>query len=431
MLGVALLLLAAAVRGQGEWSKWIVAFDARLVGSAQQGMRELQTHMGVKQYGGLHAMREFPHLFSRAHQHVAVCMMRDVASAEVIRQTLPHYVLHAEPVRAVRALAAGAQQSAPLPLDRVDQRQRSALDGRYVYDECGDGVDVFVVDSGVFPGHDEFTTPVETAFTAITDSYGAHDCNGHGTFVASQVAGATYGTAKAARLRSVRVLDCDGAGTTDGVLAGLDWIAAQRTASATRARAAVVNLSLGGAVSPVLSQAVTQLRDTYNCVVVVAAGNDAADACASSPADAARVLTVAASTNLDQSAPFSNTGACVELYAPGAGVAGAYFDRSAPQDTAATRVLSGTSVSAPLVSGGAALLIERRGHTVAQAAVEQALLGAATLGALSGVPPSTPNRLLYTRTADTAPSPQPTPSQPQPSAATRLGALMPVLLFGV
>ena len=64
-------------------------------------------------------------------------------------------------------------------------------------------------------------------FTAISDGNGTNDCNGHGTHVAGTIGGTTYGVAKGVTLHAVRVLGCNGSGSTSGVIAGVDWVTAE------------------------------------------------------------------------------------------------------------------------------------------------------------------------------------------------------------
>jgi subtilisin family serine protease len=118
------------------------------------------------------------------------------------------------------------QPNATWGLDRIDQTSLP-LDAAYNYQYTGAGVYAFIIDTGIWPSHTEFTGRVSLGFTAITDGRGSADCNGHGTHVAGTVGGRTWGVAKGVSLVPVRVLDCAGSGTNSGVIAGVDWVAGQ------------------------------------------------------------------------------------------------------------------------------------------------------------------------------------------------------------
>jgi hypothetical protein len=211
-------------------------------------------------------------------------------------------------------------------IDRIDERA-SVADGYLSMPSRGQGIRVYVVDTGVRASHSEFTNRIATGYSSISDGFGTSDCNGHGTHVASSAAGTTYGVANLATIVPVRVLDCEGAGSTSGVISGLNWIATNIQSTNNQA---VVNMSLGGSFDSALNTAVRAIVN-LGVPVVVAAGNDARDACYSSPASEPLAITVAASTSSDEEAGYSNYGSCVDIFAPGSSVtaAGIASDREA------------------------------------------------------------------------------------------------------
>ncbi|MEI7452944.1 MAG: S8 family peptidase, partial [Actinomycetes bacterium] len=292
----------------------------------------------------------------------------------------------------------GTQACAPWGLDRIDQRT-AALDGLFTPAGTGSGVRAYVVDTGIYAANLDFGSRVASGFTAVNDSYGTGDCNGHGTHVSGTIAGTTYGVAKLATLVPVRVLDCNGSGTTSAVIAGLDWVISNHTSGP-----AVLNMSLGGGFSKSLNDAVAAVV-ADGVTVVVAAGNSTADACASSPASEPTAITVGATDRTDARASFSNYGACLDIFAPGVNILSAGIT-----SPTAAATLSGTSMASPDVAGTAAVYLALN-PSATPAQVNTALQTAGTPSVVTDSL-STNNRLLYARsfgTSSVSPAPSVTP----------------------
>ena len=117
-------------------------------------------------------------------------------------------------------------------------------------------MNAYIIDTGVRRTHTQFGGRAFIGFDAVGDGQNTNDCNGHGTHVAGTVGGSTFGVAKEVRLFAVRVLGCNGSGSTSGVIAGVDWV------TANHINPAVANMSLGGGVSAALDTAVNNLANS-------------------------------------------------------------------------------------------------------------------------------------------------------------------------
>jgi subtilisin family serine protease len=302
-------------------------------------------------------------------------------------------------------------------LDRINQRGiATAGDFNLAMPNDGSGVHAYIIDTGIRATHTEFGGRVVYSHDAALNQPDlVGDCNGHGTHVAGTVGGATYGVAKQVRLVSVRVFnsffgseigtECYGSTTTDIILAGIEWV------TANAIKPAVANLSLGtGIVVQSMNDAVAA-SIASGITYAIAAGNSHADACTTSPASVPAALTVGASNIQDQMAYFSNSGPCLDLFAPGEVILSAYWLTDSDVE-----LLSGTSMASPHVAGVAALYLHSN-PAASPAEVSSAIINSATAGALtdqtSSYPslPGTPNKLLYADwTGATTPPPPPPPA---------------------
>lgn len=253
--------------------------------------------------------------------------------------------------------------------------------GRPDPDSGGSGTTVYVLDTGVRITHQEISGRASYGYDFVDNDATAQDGAGHGTHVATTVAGSTYGVAKKAKIVAVRVLGNDGSGTTAGVIAGVDWITANHVASS------VANVSLGGGASTTLDNAVSR-SIASGVTYSIAAGNSGALASSYSPARVATAITVGATTSTDARATYSNHGPTVDLFAPGSAITAGWNTSDS-----ATYTGNGTSFAAPHVSGAAAVYLTNH-PGASPAAVASALVNGATSNVLTGVGTGSPNKLL-------------------------------------
>ncbi|MFF4054488.1 S8 family serine peptidase [Streptomyces sp. NPDC001668] len=238
----------------------------------------------------------------------------------------------------------------------------------------GTGTKVAVLDTGVDTTHADLAHQVieEQDFSG---SSGPSDKFGHGTHVASIVAGTGArsdgkykGVAPGAKLLNGKVLDDTGFGSDSGIIAGMEWAVARG--------ADVVNLSLGGTDFPgvdPLEETVNRLSAESDTLFVIAAGNEGefGEGTVGSPGSADSALTVGAVDKSDALADFSSRGPRVgdggvkpDLTAPGAAItaaaaAGSILEEEYPSDIPGYLTIDGTSMATPHVAGAAAILAQQ------------------------------------------------------------------------
>ena len=272
-------------------------------------------------------------------------------------------------------------------LDRINQRNLP-LDRSYAYGNDGQGVNAYVIDTGIRTTHWEFQERASNIYDFDPEGNGV-DCNGHGTHVAGTIGGQTFGVAKEVRLFGVRVLNCQGTGTWSDVIGGVNYVTWHRAQPAQQGIPALANMSLGGSENRAVEAAV---RNSIRAGVtyVVAAGNVNGDAGDYSPAGVSEAITVGATDESDSRGEFSNYGSTLDLFAPGVSIPSAWIG-----DDLMIANATGTSMAAPHVAGVVALYLQTN-RSASPATVRSALVGTSTFGLVSNPGEGSPNRLLFT-----------------------------------
>ncbi|WP_099608218.1 S8 family serine peptidase [Vibrio coralliilyticus] len=271
-------------------------------------------------------------------------------------------------------------------LDRSDQRNLP-LDGTYdVGQYTGKGVSIYIVDSGIDLSHSDFGGRAVSGWDFVDNDGDASDCRGHGTHVAGTAAGNRFGIAPEADIYSVRVLNCEGKGNGEKILNAFDWVVDH---AKQQGKPAVINYSISRDERwHAMDEAVDTIVQTHNISFVHSAGNNDTDACTKSP-HSDYSITVGSSTNDDYRAHSSNWGNCVSLFAPGDHITSA-------ADGGGSKIMNGTSMAAPHVTGHVARLLQMYPQSTAEE-IKQTLINQTTENALFDVGSGSPNRLLYTQ----------------------------------
>ncbi|KAF7319968.1 hypothetical protein MKEN_00780700 [Mycena kentingensis (nom. inval.)] len=353
------------------------------------------------------------------------------------------------------------QKMAPWGLARISHRRKLGLSTLNKYEhnpQGGEGVDVYVVDTGININHVEFEGRASWGKT-IPQNDVDEDGNGHGTHCAGTIASRKYGVAKSAHVIAVKVLGSNGSGSMSDVVNGVEFAlssAIKKKAAAdaelkatgyTAHKGSVASMSLGGGKSEALDRAVNAAVDK-GLHFAVAAGNDNRDACNYSPAAAEKAVTVGASTVGDARAYFSNFGKCVDIFGPGLNIQSTWIG----SNTASNKI-SGTSMATPHVAGQLAYFLslypskefnpQFKSESVAEASVFQRPIAIALSSTMyvygyAALPSWVANLLPFPAVEEAvAPIPTLTPAQLKrallqlatPNALSDVGAESPNLLL--
>jgi len=284
----------------------------------------------------------------------------------------------------------GNKHAEPWNLDRIDDR--FGMDNKYTITDGGLGTTVYVLDTGIRDSHSEFEGRARrfADFTAMPhgpcgpgNSMCASDWNGHGTHCAGTVAGKSFGVAKKAIIKAIKVFGDDGVGTSGQSTQGMDAVMADKTTPS------VMAMSVGNlGTSKAYEHAITWLNH-IGIPVVVAAGDQNLNACSARPAHIPAAITVGSTTKDDQRSSFSNYGECLDIFAPGSQVVSAW-----PVSDTSKMVQSSTSMACSAVAGAAALLLSKNA-SLSAGAVRDTLVQLATPARIKNAMPGSPNQLLY------------------------------------
>ncbi len=279
-------------------------------------------------------------------------------------------------------VSSGSQAGAPWHLDRIDQRALS-LNGVYNFPSDGSGATIYFLDGGSprFT-HNDLGGRLTLGLNLHNPGSNGSECLlSSAMFHVGAAMSATYGSAKGVNGVSV-ILGCNGSGTLSTIIAGVDWVTQNRTNPAVGQIHFFLN-----SVSVAFNTAI-QNSIASGVTWITSATGTGVDACTISPQSAPDILTVAGTHENDAWVSGSGFGKCVHMAAP----ARVVTSLDVTNDDA---IVTGLSGAAPALAAGVAAQYLTAYPNATPGTVRAALLQGATAGAISGVPASTPNLLLY------------------------------------
>ncbi|MGH3714395.1 MAG: S8 family serine peptidase [Micromonosporaceae bacterium] len=279
-------------------------------------------------------------------------------------------------------------------MDRVDQR-KLPLDKKYTYNVTAASVNVYVTDTGIKYGHEQFEGRAKPGADFIGDGRNGEDCSGHGTHVSGTIGGKTVGLAKKVNLFSVRMLgvNCGNSAPDSAGIDALNWVAKNGV------KPAVVNMSWTFDDAAIGDDALKAV-DAAGITLVSAAGNAGSDGCSTGPgARLPAIINVGMTDSNDARNGISNYGRCLDLFAPGGNIYSA-----TSSGTTSYGNMTGTSMASPHVAGTVALYLEGNPNaTPAQA--HAYVVDNSTPDVVTNAGSGSPNKLLYILGSGTPPPP--------------------------
>ncbi len=202
----------------------------------------------------------------------------------------------------------------------------------------GENVNVVVIDTGIDANHPDLKGAYQGGFNAFDPTKQPVDLHRHGTHVAGTVAAAdndigVVGVAPKVRLWSAKVLDDEGEGTNETVVAAIDWVIAKAKALGGRW---VINMSLGSSVASAAEEKAIAIANLEGIIVVASAGNRASDIIRY-PASYPGVIAVGAAEKNGVRANFSSFGHFMTLMAPGTEIRSTFIQGYDVTDNAVTK----------------------------------------------------------------------------------------------
>ncbi|MBI5859712.1 MAG: S8 family peptidase [Nitrosarchaeum sp.] len=326
---------------------------------------DLQNEIGKAKAKGAEIIQEYKH----AIKGFAVKINNDQVLENIKKNNLS--ISYIEPDYEMQTFA----QIIPTGVNRADADLSSTISGNG-HDNVD--VDIAIIDTGVNLTHPDLNVFKNISFVKFTKT--GNDDNGHGTHVAGIAAAkddssGVVGISPGARIWAIKVLDRNGSGSLSNVIKGIDYV------TSNAGSIEVANMSLGcQCISDAMNTAITNSVKA-GVTYVVAAGNNAMDASAFSPANHPDVIAVSAIVDTDGKcggfgsstgyglddtfASFSNFGSVVDIGAPGVNIYSTWKNGG-------YNTLSGTSMASPHVAGAAALY--KSTHNVSPADVKASLI---------------------------------------------------------